>query len=75
MVEGLHVPDMLLVDVVGNIPGDAPVQYGPNCEKVGVGPGFTVTATVALAVQFPAKEIVTVYVPVAAGVADAMVGF
>jgi hypothetical protein len=40
-----------------------------------VGAGFTTTLTVAVAVQVPDDVIVTVYVPVMATVAEAMVGF
>ena len=45
IVVGDHVPVIPLFDVVGNVPGITPAQYGPNCVNVGVTLVLTVTVT------------------------------
>lgn len=54
MLEGFQVPIMPFVDVVGNVPGVAPWQYGPKALNVGVMLGFKVTVTV-LVFEHPAE--------------------
>ena len=46
MVAGFQVPVMPFSEVVGNIPGVAPTQYGPNCVNVGVTVELTTTVIV-----------------------------
>ena len=36
IVDGFHVPGILLVDVNTNTPGVVPTQYGPKAANVGV---------------------------------------
>lgn len=49
-VEGLHVPVMLLLDVVGNVGTAAPEQMVIDVPKAKVGVAFGVTVTVNVAV-------------------------
>jgi len=46
ITEGNHVPEMPLVDVVGNVGAVEPVQIGLMVAKVGVMVEFTVTVIV-----------------------------
>jgi hypothetical protein len=47
---------MPLVDVKGNVPGVASLQYGPNCTKVGVVGLLTVTVALPSVPQQPAAD-------------------
>ena len=59
IVAGLHVPVMLLLDVVGNAGGVAPLQILNVAPKlnVGVSIGFTVTLTVTGSAHNPAVGV------------------
>jgi len=46
IVEGFHVPEMPLVEVVGNVGAVVPAQIGLMVAKVGVMVEFTVTVIV-----------------------------
>jgi hypothetical protein len=48
LIEGDHVPEIPLVDVVSKAGILAPERYGPTCVKVGVTFGFTVIDMVAV---------------------------
>ena len=48
LIAGVHVPVMLLIEVVGNAGIDAPLQYGPTTEKVGVTLGVIVMVSWAV---------------------------
>jgi len=75
IVAGDQVPVIPLFDVVGNIPGVTPEQYGPNCVKVGVTLVLTVTVTDPATLVQPLTVAVTLYCPAAAVVTSAIVGF
>lgn len=60
MVVGFHVPVMLLVEVVGKAPGEAPTQYGPRLVKRGATLLLTLTVVLAVAVHPAALVAVTV---------------
>jgi len=51
IVEGNHVPEMPLVEVVGNVGAAVPAQIGLMVAKVGVIVEFTVTVTEPVPVQ------------------------
>ena len=53
-VAGLHVPVMLLIDVVGRTGAALPAQIGSTAAKVGVVDAFTVTVNVAVVAHCPA---------------------
>ncbi len=50
---GLHVPVIPLVDVVGNAGMEAPEQYGPTAEKVGITLGLMVMVSVVVVAHNP----------------------
>ena len=75
IVAGDQVPVIPLFDVVGNIPGVTPEQYGPNCVKVGVTLVLTVTVTDPATLVQPLTVAVTLYCPAAAVVTFTIVGF
>ena len=62
-IDGLHVPVMPLVEVLGNIGANVPLQREVGKENVGVIIGFTVRFNVAIESQFTAFSNVTEYVP------------
>ena len=53
MVAGFQVPVMPFSEVAGNVPGVAPVQYGPSWVKVGVAEVLTTTVMVAIVPHCP----------------------
>ena len=59
MVDGLHVPAMLLSDVVGNDGTVAPLQIVNEVPKLNVGVmfGLTVTLNVAVVAHCPAPGV------------------
>ena len=65
IVAGFQVPVIPLSEVPGKVPGVAPIQYGPNCAKVGVMLAFTVTDIVAVFAHWPVVGV-NVYVVVPA---------
>jgi hypothetical protein len=64
MAEGLHVPVMLLDDVVGNVGTPDPAQIVSEVPKLKVGVTFALTVTVKVTgmAQMPAAGV-NVYVP------------
>ena len=63
IAEGLHVPVMPFVDVVGKVAGVAPTQYGPSAVNAGVVFALTTTFIVAVVAHCPAVGV-KVYVVV-----------
>ncbi len=57
MTEGLHVPLMPLLDIVGNTGAGAFRQSEPNGLKVGVVIGVTVTSIVVGVAHWPASGV------------------
>ena len=59
MVEGFHVPVMLLVDVAGSTGAVASAQMVSEVPKSNVGSrfGFTVTLNIAVVAQIPAVGV------------------
>ena len=57
IVEGSHVPVMLFREVVGNVPGVAPTQYGPNCVNEGVTEPLTEISIVVVDAHCPAVGV------------------
>jgi hypothetical protein len=57
ITDGLHVPVIPLVEVVGNTPGVAPTQYGPNAENRGVTLLLILIVSVALLAHNPAEGV------------------
>ena len=57
LIEGLHVPVMLLVEVVGRSGIEAPVQYGPTEANVGVTLGVIVIVNVVVVAHCPAVGV------------------
>ena len=53
IVEGLHVPFIPFVEVVGKVPGVAPTQYGPRAVNVGMILLLIVTIIVAFSAHWP----------------------
>ena len=62
-VDGLHVPDIPLFDVVGRTGAAEPLHIGAGAENVGVTTGLTVTVNVVGVAHNPAAGV-KVYVPV-----------
>jgi hypothetical protein len=56
-VEGLQVPVIPFVDVIGSIGAGAPVQMGFTAAKVGVMLELTVTSNVVVAAHCPAVGV------------------
>jgi len=56
-VDGLHVPVILLLDVVGSVGAVAPLQMLEGNVNVGVMFGFTVTLIVTGVAQSPAVGV------------------
>jgi len=65
IAEGLHVPVMPFVDVVGKVAGVAPTQYGPSAVNAGVVFVLTTTFMVVTLAHCPAVGV-KVYVVVPA---------
>ncbi len=57
LIAGLHVPVIPLVDVVGNAGMEAPEQYGPTAENVGVTLGLMVMVREADIAHCPAVGV------------------
>ena len=57
MVAGLHVPVILLLDVVGNAGAVDPWHSGPIAVKVGVTLGLTTICSVVVVPHCPASGI------------------
>lgn len=74
IVEGLHVPVMPLVEVVGSTPGLSPTQYGPSCVNKGIVPVLTTTDMVAVVPHEPAVGV-KVYTVVPADAVLIVAGF
>ncbi len=57
IVDGNHVPVIPLFEVLGNVPGVSPIQYGPSAVNVGVTSGVTVTVIVVVVAQPPPEGV------------------
>ena len=56
-VAGLHVPVILLFDVVGNVGAVAPEQIGAIASNVGIMFGLTVILNVVVVAHCPASGV------------------
>ena len=57
LIAGDQVPEMLLVDVVGNAAINAPLQNGPTEAKVGVAFGVIAMVNVVLVAHWPVAGV------------------
>ncbi len=56
-IAGFQVPDIPFVEVAGNAGMEAPEQYGPTDEKVGVTFGLMVMVSVVVVAHGPADGV------------------
>ena len=56
-IAGFHVPVMLLLDTVGSVGTEDPVQTGPKISNVGVILALTVTVNVVVVAHWPAAGV------------------
>jgi hypothetical protein len=57
IVDGVQVPVILLLEVVGKVPGVSPEQYGPMASKVGVIIRSIVIVKVCVVAHCPADGV------------------